>query len=127
MLDHEWFCERAEKEISTLVAVVAAAPDIAADVPSCPGWTIADLAGHTGSVHRWAAAIGPQRTVRWSVLGSDRDQPGRHVAVVQFPSYAEAMANSGHPATHAFLKELQSISSSQPQFRNLDVRSVQTY
>jgi|ERR1700761_9206574 hypothetical protein len=78
-------------------------------------------------VDRWAAAIGPQRTVRWSVLGADRDQPGRHVAVVQFPSYAEAMANSGHPATHAFLKELQSISSSQPQFRNLDVRSVQTY
>jgi uncharacterized protein (TIGR03083 family) len=57
VFDHEWFCERAEKEISTLVAVVAAAPDIAADVPSCPGWTIADLAEHAGSVHRWAAAI----------------------------------------------------------------------
>jgi uncharacterized protein (TIGR03083 family) len=57
VLDHEWFCERAEKEISTLVAVVAAAPDIAADVPSCPGWTVADLAGHVGRVHRWVAAL----------------------------------------------------------------------
>jgi hypothetical protein len=78
-------------------------------------------------VNRWAAAIGPHRAVRWSVLGADRDRPGRHVAVVEFPSYTEAMANSGHPATQAFLKELQSISSAEPQFRNLNVRSVQAY
>jgi hypothetical protein len=78
-------------------------------------------------VDRWAAAIGAQRTVRWSLLGADRDRPGRHVAVVEFPGYAEAMANSGHPATAAFLKELESISSSEPQFRNLDVRSTRTY
>ena len=42
-----------------------------------------------------------------------------------FPGYAEAMGNSGHPATQSFLKDLQSISSDEPQFRNLDVRSVQ--
>jgi Protein of unknown function (DUF1059) len=78
-------------------------------------------------VDRWAAAIGARRTVRWSLLGADRDRPGRYVAVVEFPGYAEAMANSGHPATAAFLKELESISSSKPQFRNLDVRSTRTY
>ena len=72
---------------------------------------------------RWAAAIGAQRTARWSTMGADRDHPGQHVAIVEFPSYTEAMANSGHPATAAFLKELQSISSSEPQFRNLDVRN----
>ena len=76
---------------------------------------------------RWAAAIGAQRTVRWSMMSADRDHPGQHVAIVEFPSYTEAMANSGHPATAAFLKELQSISSSEPQFRNLDVRNVRTY
>ena len=27
--------------------------------------------------NRWAAAIGTQRTVRWSLLGADRDRPGR--------------------------------------------------
>ncbi|MCW2793711.1 MAG: hypothetical protein JWO76_2809 [Nocardioides sp.] len=33
--------------------------DPAAPVPSCPGWTVADLAGHLGGVHRWArAAVG---------------------------------------------------------------------
>jgi hypothetical protein len=78
-------------------------------------------------VDRWAAAIGAHRAVRWIILGTDRDRPGRHVAVVEFPGYADAMANSAHPATQAFLKELQSISSSEPQFRNLDVRTVQTY
>jgi hypothetical protein len=78
-------------------------------------------------VDRWAAAIGPHRTVRWTVLGADRDRPGRYLAVVEFPGHIEAMANSGHPATQAFLTELRSISSSEPQFRNLDVRSVQSY
>lgn len=78
-------------------------------------------------VARWAAAIGAQRTARWSILGTDRDRPAHYVAVVEFPGYTEAMANSGHPATEAFGKELQSISSSEPQFRNLDVRSTRTY
>ena len=76
---------------------------------------------------RWAAAIGAQRTVRWSILGYNRDRPGRYVAVVAFPGYTEAMANSGHPATEAFGKELQSICSSEPRFRNLDVRKAWTY
>ena len=76
---------------------------------------------------RWAAAIGAQRTVRWGILGADRDRPGHYVAVVEFPGYAEAMTNSGHPATAAFSKELQAISTSEPQFRNLDARSAQTY
>jgi Protein of unknown function (DUF1059) len=78
-------------------------------------------------VDRWATAIGTEHTVRWSALGTDRDRPGRHVAVVEFGGYAEAMANSGHPATAAFLKELQAICTSEPRFRNLDVRSATTY
>jgi uncharacterized protein (TIGR03083 family) len=57
VLDHEWFCARADKEISALAAVVADAPDVAAEVPSCPGWTLTDLARHVGSVHRWATSI----------------------------------------------------------------------
>jgi hypothetical protein len=76
---------------------------------------------------RWAAAIGAQRAARWSVLGADRDRPGHYVAVVEFPGYAEAMTNSGHPATAAFFKELQAICITEPQFRNLDARSVQTF
>lgn len=33
----------------------AAAGDLAAPVPPCPGWTLADLVVHLGEVHRWAA------------------------------------------------------------------------
>ena len=76
---------------------------------------------------RWAVAIGAQRAVRWTILGADRDRAGHYVAVVEFPGYAEAMANSDHPATAAFLKELQTICTSEPRFRNLDVRSVPAY
>lgn len=57
MLDHEWFCERAEKEISTFAAVVGDAPDVTADIPTCPGWTVGGLAQHTGIIHRWATTI----------------------------------------------------------------------
>lgn len=32
-------------------------PDLAASVPTCPGWTVADLLGHLGGIHRWATAL----------------------------------------------------------------------
>jgi uncharacterized protein (TIGR03083 family) len=57
VLDHDWYCAQAEKEISTLATVVAEAPDVARDVPSCPGWSLTDLARHTGTQHRWATTI----------------------------------------------------------------------
>ena len=40
-------------------ALVSDAADAGLDapVPTCPGWTVADLVGHQGSVHRWATAI----------------------------------------------------------------------
>ena len=85
------------------------------------------IAAWDAIVGRWAEAIGTQHTVRWAVLGSDRDRPGRHVAIVAFPGYTEAMAHSGHPATEALGKELQAICTGEPRFRNLNVGSTQTY
>ncbi len=32
-------------------------PDLAVRVPACPDWTVADLLGHLGGVHRWATAL----------------------------------------------------------------------
>jgi uncharacterized protein (TIGR03083 family) len=57
MLDHRWFCERAESEIALLASLVGEVPDLSADVPTCPGWTVADLVRHTGTIHRWATSI----------------------------------------------------------------------
>jgi len=48
-------------------SVVAAAPDIDAQVPSCPEWTLYDLAQHIGEGRRaWAATVaaGPTATGR---------------------------------------------------------------
>jgi hypothetical protein len=78
-------------------------------------------------IERWSSGIGTSRTVRWSVLAADRDRPGRYAAIVEFPGYAQAMENSGHPATDGFLKELRAICDGEPEFRNLDTRSVQAY
>ncbi|HEY0474364.1 MAG TPA: maleylpyruvate isomerase N-terminal domain-containing protein [Kribbella sp.] len=53
MLDHLAELERAAAE---LAAAFEAVPPTAV-VPSCPGWTLADLALHVGAGERWAAAI----------------------------------------------------------------------
>ncbi len=39
-----------------LFAVAVAAGDLDATVPTCPEWTLRDLAHHLGRVHHWAAA-----------------------------------------------------------------------
>ena len=39
------------------LADAAAAVDLAATVPPCPGWTVRDAVTHIGGVHRWAASI----------------------------------------------------------------------
>ncbi|WP_255472075.1 maleylpyruvate isomerase N-terminal domain-containing protein [Quadrisphaera setariae] len=44
-----------EREAGRLAAALR--PEaLAVVVPGCPGWTVADLARHTGGVHRWARA-----------------------------------------------------------------------
>jgi len=50
------FLAEFEKTAAELAAVLDRV-DPAADVPACPGWTLADLALHIGSGQRWAAAI----------------------------------------------------------------------
>lgn len=43
-------------ETDRFVAAVKGA-DLATPVPSCPGWTLADLVKHTGSVQRWFSVL----------------------------------------------------------------------
>ncbi|MER6983403.1 maleylpyruvate isomerase family mycothiol-dependent enzyme [Streptomyces carpinensis] len=40
-----------------LLAAAAEEAGTDAVVPSCPGWRVRDLLGHTGAVHEWAAAF----------------------------------------------------------------------
>ncbi|MEV6976855.1 maleylpyruvate isomerase family mycothiol-dependent enzyme [Kitasatospora sp. NPDC093806] len=47
-----------DERLTAFRAVVAAAPDLDAQVPTCPDWTLFDLAQHIGqSRRRWAAVV----------------------------------------------------------------------
>jgi len=54
------------------LSYVAAAADLDADVPSCPGWTMRDLVRHVGGIHRWATRyVGEARV---EVIDEDLDE-----------------------------------------------------
>jgi uncharacterized protein (TIGR03083 family) len=47
------------------------AAGIEAPVPTCPDWTVADLARHLGMVHRWAAHIVAERITDFADIRDD--------------------------------------------------------
>lgn len=53
---HGWYCEAVRAEIERFATATRASPPDA-KVPTCPGWDMAKLIRHAGSVHRWAAAM----------------------------------------------------------------------
>jgi hypothetical protein len=73
---------------------------------------------------QWVQAIGAARTARWAVRTADRDRPDTYLEIVEFPSYAAAMANSDHPATSDLAAALRKLCDAEPTFRNLEVRGV---
>ena len=75
-------------------------------------------------VEEWSARTEGRRTAYRSTLTADRDRPGTYVQIVEFPSYQEAMANSGLPETGEFAEKLARLCDGPPVFRNLDVRRV---
>jgi uncharacterized protein (TIGR03083 family) len=83
-------------ETARFVAAVKGA-DLATPVPSCPGWTLADLMKHTGSVQRW-----------FSVLLETRIQqaPRNREVDLRLPDredeYADWLAESAAVAAEAF-------------------------
>jgi uncharacterized protein (TIGR03083 family) len=54
--DHLRYCDAAEAEIARFVEVAGEA-DLATPLPTCPGWTAADLLRHLGSVYRWMTRV----------------------------------------------------------------------
>lgn len=61
--------------------------------------------------------MGPTRVL----VCADRDDEGRFLSIVEFPSYEEAMRNSADPATGEFAKRMDALSGGTVTFRNLDV------
>ncbi len=56
MMDVPGFIEQLRVDGERLGSL-AGTTDPAADVPTCPGWTLADLLHHLGGVHRWATGF----------------------------------------------------------------------
>ncbi|MFF1440064.1 maleylpyruvate isomerase family mycothiol-dependent enzyme [Streptomyces sp. NPDC058295] len=83
-------------ETARFVAAVEGA-DLAAPVPSCPGWTLADLVKHTGSVQRWFSALLRARI---------QEPPRRREVDLRLPDqedgYADWLAESATVAAEAF-------------------------
>ncbi|QMU76819.1 maleylpyruvate isomerase family mycothiol-dependent enzyme [Streptacidiphilus sp. PB12-B1b] len=76
-------------QTARFVDAVAGA-DLAAAVPSCPGWTLADLVKHAGSVQRWFSVLLRQRIQeRPTSRDVDLDLPEREA---DYPGWLAASA-----------------------------------
>ena len=53
-----------EASTETLAGLVDGA-DLTIPVPTCPGWTLRQLATHVGRAHRWAAEIAATRSAEF--------------------------------------------------------------
>ncbi|MFE2009440.1 maleylpyruvate isomerase N-terminal domain-containing protein [Streptomyces sp. NPDC059491] len=72
---HAAVCDAVAARVRRFAAVVADA-DPATPVPTCPGWTLADLTRHLGAVHRWTDRLVRTRaTVRVHVADVPLDLP----------------------------------------------------
>lgn len=56
LLNREELFTRLDRDIAAFAGVLDGT-DLASDVPSCPGWSLADLTRHLGSTHRWATDV----------------------------------------------------------------------
>ncbi|MFI7286548.1 maleylpyruvate isomerase family mycothiol-dependent enzyme [Streptomyces anulatus] len=55
-LSHDRYCDEILAQTDALRAVLTGA-DLTATVPSCPDWTLRELAVHVGGAHRWIGEI----------------------------------------------------------------------
>ncbi|MGD0945609.1 MAG: maleylpyruvate isomerase family mycothiol-dependent enzyme [Acidimicrobiales bacterium] len=72
-MDHLEHCDLLEGEVERFAALVETAP-LSMSVPSCPEWTVGDLALHLGTVHRWAehlVRVRAPRRIPSSEMGLD--------------------------------------------------------
>ena len=72
----------------------------------------------------WVTATEGKRTPTREMTGRDRDDSRTYMQIVEFPSYEDAMRNSGLPETNKFAEQIQALCDGPPTFRNLDVFHV---
>ncbi|GAA4211689.1 hypothetical protein [Actinocatenispora rupis] len=75
---------------------------------------------------KWSERAGDDARATHSMLVRDRDRKDHYYAIVEFPSYEDAMVNNDLPATQEFAAEFRKLSSGDPHFVNTDVLDEQT-
>jgi uncharacterized protein (TIGR03083 family) len=60
-LSHEDHVANIGRQVRRLRSVVTSGADLAAEVPTCPDWTLEDLVRHVGGALRWAAQLVARR------------------------------------------------------------------
>src|SRR5436190_17562727 len=73
------------------------------------------------AVNAWLAHTEGKRTVAQGFTGHDREEPGKYVDVIVFPSYEDAMRNNHLPETQALAEKMASLCDGEATFHNLDV------
>lgn len=69
----------------------------------------------------WVEQTRGKRTATHAVVGKDRSDASHFIEIVEFPSYEEAMRNSGLPETDRIFREMVALCDSMPTFTDLDV------
>ncbi|CAM5373757.1 hypothetical protein SALBM311S_02623 [Streptomyces alboniger] len=69
----------------------------------------------------WAEQTQGKRTATHAVIGKDRSDASHFVEIVEFPSYEEAMRNSGLPETERIFQDMVALCDEMPTFTDLDV------
>ncbi|GGS75249.1 hypothetical protein GCM10010156_37590 [Planobispora rosea] len=69
----------------------------------------------------WRETTAGESTATHTTLTRDHGGTGHYVAIVQFPSYEEAMRNSDLPKTQEMSRRMQDLCDGPPRFLDLDV------
>jgi uncharacterized protein (TIGR03083 family) len=101
-MDHGAYVDAIRSEGAAL-AVAAERAGVDAPVPSCPLWTVADLLGHVGRIHRWVAQLVIDRAGDRGAHWSEAEPPPADERVEWFaagvPMLADALAAAGPDAS----------------------------
>ena len=73
---------------------------------------------------KWREATEGQRTTKLEWVLRDREDPNRHVIVVLFDSFDDAMKNNDLPATGEIAAAMNALTTAPTVFRNLDLIRV---
>ena len=74
-----------------------------------------------GVFDEWVRATQGKRTASHELHTQDHDRPNHFVDIVEFPSYEQAMVNSGLPETQRVADRMRGLCDNEPRFMNLDV------